>query len=378
MTASKEYFEQIITLAQAAIADLTSPPTEELPPDEVDPVETIPWSVPEQTLANESGYLAFPMLTDCTNGDILCLYRKGTGHTNLGATLVYKRSLDKGMSWGVETEMFSVANKDCRIGSLSTTPTGRLVAFSRTLVNATTVDKFYRHYSDDNGVTWIVDEMFPTANGAPFGRVVVTSNGLARVCYLNNKIIMEFSTDNGLSWGSPVYIWNTPQSTIEFAEPSIIAIDNNRLVMVCRNNLNGAHYYFQKSSDGGLTWTSPSRATWSGSTINQAAPMSLCLKDGKVWCAWDGRSPVWVGAYSITDAETFFAEPYRGWARGLTPPSQKAGHTSVIGSSGSSPGSSYGYSNLLTVPEGVLCAWYDSKTGNGDTQCKIMIEGLKE
>lgn len=362
---SRVYFEQIIAAAQAGIAAL----------DGITPPE--PWQVPEQVIASEGQYLCEPKLIECANGDILCIYRSGMEHVSSTGDAVARRSTDRGVTWGEPFVIHHVDGRDSRNVSASVTPTGRLLVFNRTSIGVTT-DKFWRLYSDDNGASWTVDEMFPTQGCIPFGSIVSTSRGLCRMCYLNNKIVAEFSTDNGLTWGNATFPWNSPQNGATLSEPEIVAIDENRLVVVMRNNQSGSHYYYCTSSDGGATWSSLAKATWTATSLTQAAPMSMCLRNGKVWCAWDGRAPLWTGLYSVTDAEEFFAAPYKGWARSVTPAVQKAGHRSVMAVGGTSPGSSYGYSNLLPIEEGVLCAWYDSRTGNGDAQCSIWIEGLSD
>lgn len=364
---SKEYFEQIIATAQAGIAALDDGGTV-IPPT--------PWIVPEQVLASEGQYLCDPKLVECANGDILCFYRNGLEHVSSVGDTVARRSTDRGMSWGEPYVVHHVDGRDSRNLSVGVTGSGRILIFNRTSISVST-DKFWRLYSDDNGQTWTADQMTPTQGGVPYGSVVITSRGLCRMCYLDNKIIAEFSTDNGLTWGNPTFPWNSPQSGATLSEPEIVAIDEDRLVVVMRNNQSGSHYYYCTSSNGGATWSTLQKATWTATEISQAAPISMCLRDGKVWCAWDGRSPLWTGLYSVTDAEEFFAAPYKGWARSVTPAVQKAGHRSLI-RNGNSPGSSYGYSNLLPIEEGVLCAWYDSRTGNGDAQCSIWIEGLSD
>lgn len=331
------------------------------------------WEIPLATLAGEPGYLNEPRLLECANGDLLCIYRKGTAHVSNGGTLEQRRSTDRGLTWGDPSTLQAVAGRDCRNHAVGITPTGRLLVFNRTS-NVAVTDKHWRHYSDDNGLTWATDEFFPIASCAAFGRVVQTTVGLMRMCYLGNKIACEFSTDDGLTWGSVTYPWNASQQNATVTEPFAIALDSSRIVVVMRDDQDGGRYFWSKSADGGATWSYPAGARWTTGVPVPAAPMSFALHGGKVHAAWDGRTGFWKGYSTETDIEAFWSNPGHAWQSGVA--ALSIDHSSVIGAGSSATAGEYGYTDLLSISEGVLSAWYDSKTGIGTSECRIVVKSI--
>ncbi len=367
MSTAEEKLNQAKLLIQQAIEQLAQDPQEN---------PQTPWLIPTGLLAGEAGYLSEPQLIECANGDILCFYRRGTAHVSNGADIRYRRSTDRGLTWGETVIVHAIDGRDCRNPAAGITPTGRVLLFTRSTDGYTT-DKHWRHYSDDNGLTWATDEFSPTSSAIAFGRVVNTVNGLMRTCYLGNKIIAEFSTDNGLTWGGPTYPWNQSQSGATFTEPFAVALDDSRIVLVMRDDKEGGRYFWAKSADGGITWSTGPASTasrWTNTVLSGAAPTSLFLRGDDVYFAWDGRPLVYKGYYTKTDKEIFWANPHKSWQAGSGITAHHI-HSSIIPGGSATP-SEYGYSNLLSIGEGVLCAWYDSKTGNGTSECRIMIQSL--
>ncbi len=341
----------------------------------VDPSPGSTWNIPEQTLAGEPGYLNEPRLVRCLNGDIICFYRCGSGHISNGADIRYRRSVDKGITWSLPITLQSVPSRDCRNISVGITPTGRVIVINRT-TNGSTTDKHWRHYSDDNCNSWTTEEFQSTLSSVAFGRILTSSKGLVRFSYLNNKIICEFSLDDGITWGNYKYAWNSSQVNATFSEPYGVSLDENRIVIVMRDNQDGGRYFWSKSADGGESWVSgpsASSARFTGNIVTPAAPASLCLKDNKVYMAWDARSPLWKGYYSKTDMEAFWNNPHHAWQSGVS--DTQICHSSAI-ANGTASGGEFGYTDVISTDEGVISCWYDSKTGNGTTECKILIESI--
>jgi hypothetical protein len=91
------------------------------------------------------------------------------------------------------------------------------------------------------------------------------------------------SNDGGLNWGSPRLAARREGS--QFEEPSLVELENGRLLMVLRDN--GTRYLHTVSSgDGGLTWSEPRRLP------NAGYPAQLLkLPDHRILMTYGWRFP---------------------------------------------------------------------------------------
>jgi hypothetical protein len=74
------------------------------------------------------------------------------------------------------------------------------------------------------------------------------------------------------------------------------------------------------------------------------------------------------------DAEAFFLAPHTAWAMPNSPAVLLA--DSIRAAGGTASSGEFGYIDLLSTSYGVLAVWYDSKTGNGTTECRIMTKSV--
>lgn len=356
--------------AGEAILALDDEPT--VPPE---PAPFQKWAVPQYVLAGESGYVCEPLLIECQNGDILCMYRHGTAHLSVGGKLKIRRSTNRGKSFGEPSIMYELTGRDCRNHSLGIDPdTGRLISFSRTADNANVTYDRMKHISDDDGATWTTSvftglSAYPTH--VPFGPMVKTSNGLCQLFYQANSIIAVFSNDGFDTVSGTATVFQHTQTSAVFAEPTIVAIDENRIVIVIRDNVDGGRYWFIKSSDGLATCTGATQGRWTSTTGLQAAPANIALHGETVFFSFDTRSPNWSQFVTKVEKEAFFANPLTAWAIGSVVPGTIRTYTSKI-AGGNASGAEYGYVNQLSLAEGVLHAHYDSKAGNGYIETCIL------
>jgi hypothetical protein len=330
------------------------------------------WPVALHSLANESGYLQNPALAE-KNGTIYCFYRKGTSHLASGlGKIMLKKSTDNGVTWSAEQVFFDLANKDCRGIIAGKNPdTGLLIVIFHSASTSGVIEKDWILTSID-GNTWSTrefTEVYALSNHHGFGGIVKTANGLMLTYYWFNKIYALFSAD-GLTWGNQVTIYSGGGSST-LVEPWVVRIDDNRLVCICRDNQDGGRYFAQKSSDGGLTWTTPITARWTSSTSVGAAPVCAMVHGDDVYFGWDGREPFGKQYLSIVDKEAFWTDPRIGWNGGAP----QVIYTSKI-LLGSATSSDYGYITMLDLPLGVLRVFYDSKTGSGSTETEILVGSL--
>jgi hypothetical protein len=330
------------------------------------------WPVSLRTLAGEQGYLQNPGIVE-KDGEILCFYRKGASHLASGlGKIMLKRSNDAGNTWAAEEEFFSLPNKDCRGIVCGKHPdTGLLIVIFHSASTGGTIEKDWICTSFD-GVTWSTREMtevYTLGNHHGFGPIIKTSNGLMLTFYWFNRVYGLFSAD-GLTWGNPVTIY-TGGGSSTLVEPWIEAIDDNRIICVCRDNQDGGRYFAQKSTDGGLTWTNPITARWTSSTSVGPAPVCFIVRGNQVYFGWDGRKPFGKQYLTIVDREAFWADPRIGWNN---PATQIIYNAKIM--LGSAASADYGYITMLNLPQGVLRVFYDSKTGNGSTETAILVGSL--
>lgn len=327
------------------------------------------WPISIRPLANEAGYIEGAYM-QTVGSEIVCLYRQGVNHAGNGGKLALRRSSDNGATWSSPTILQAITNRDCRNQVLGKTMTGRLIAFNRSSDYVTT-EKLWKHISDDGGLTWTTSEFNNISLAyVPFGSMVETSNGLMQTFYAGNSIIGMFSNDNGDTWEQAT-IFHAGWTSATLTEPQAIAIDLSRIVVVCRDNKHAGRYWHIKSSDGGLTWSTPARALFSSTATGLGAPVDMCLHNGQVYFMWDSRN-FWKQYLKILPAEDFWANPALGWQAGNNP---QIVYTSKI-ASGNATGAEYGYPNMISLPQGVLSAFYDSKTGNGTTETEILVRSL--
>jgi hypothetical protein len=221
-------------------------------------------------------YKSEPSLVATNTGKVICFYRIGPGHQgDAGDTgyLVY-RIYDKETNvWGATQTLVNRAGFDSRNQIAGVTPTGRIiVAYYQceytapgVIDPATRVTKY--RYSDDDGVTWSAEFnlsqycSYPSLDNVPFGHIVSFANGNLLISIYNfHTIITLKSTDNGATWGTTsgslpnpnpnlVTVYTTPVASDDnILEPTIVKLDENRLVAVCRNIPTGI------VEDGTVTW----------------------------------------------------------------------------------------------------------------------------
>lgn len=352
-------------------------------------IATSTFSLKKTTIADSSGtgldYESEPQLVYCDNGDILCVYRRGSGHVTNDGRVVAKISSDLGRTWGSEFTIDDDASWDTRNPSAGKdSGSGRLVVFWRTIdASGQTLKDVYFSTSDDNGQTWsartsILSEFPSLTNGdphVPFGNIIETSLGTLAFFYAGDVCVHLRSNDGGQTWGSSTTVYDLSQVGATFTEPCFVSLDASRVVGIIRDDLDGTRYGWITSDDGGATWTAASVQDWTSGSINAAAPLWVqTVGDAEVVSAWYGRSLSYVLHSVRLSKEGFFARPRWAFQSGVEPVRRM--DVSAADPSGTNAyDSEFGYPNLLEIPgvnHTVLCAWYDT-VGPSTTRTAIYI-----
>jgi len=117
----------------------------------------------------------------------------------------------------------------------------------------------------------------------------------------NSSPYHKKSTDGGTTWTSPTRImWNTASA----GATSIAADSSNNLHVLYVDNHTGTdEIYYKKSTNGGLNWSVPERLTWNTPGQN-FSPNIIVDGSGGIHAAWDG--PVYFSELSGYTHEIFY------------------------------------------------------------------------
>jgi hypothetical protein len=154
----------------------------------------------------------------------------------------------------------------------------------------------YFNRSTDNGQTWEIQAIGPLDNTDTPG---LNNSWFARLSSSGNNVYcvwtdyrsgtsgvwFNYSLDNGLTWKTEQKLDGTPPIPSYSAE---IASTGSWVYVTWADYRNGlADIYFSRSSDNGVTWSSPIRIDLgdaAGATVSQ--PALIACQGNYVYCAW--------------------------------------------------------------------------------------------
>ncbi|MCX7599747.1 MAG: exo-alpha-sialidase [Armatimonadetes bacterium] len=212
-------------------------------------------------------YQAFPDACRLQNGDIMCVFYAGYGHTTLpnpewpkGGRLCYVRSSDEGRTWS-EPRILYDSEFDDRDPHIAQLADGTLICsffpWAPTEGGDFLAVQVVRSY--DNGETWEPQAetlLEGWACSAPV-RQLPDGTCLLGVYYIPPGGQVAWggvirSTDGGKTWSEPVPIGDKAGLSLA-AETDVIQLRDGRLFAALRGETVNMHY--ATSPDGGLTWS---------------------------------------------------------------------------------------------------------------------------
>jgi len=227
------------------------------------PTETTPAAI------NTATYDAFGITARFNSGKLVIVYREGASHDGAGdyGIIRIRTSTDEGKNWSAATTIDSEANVDLRNVSGTVTPTGRLI-IKYTRYDPDTPESFNSkyYYSDDEGINWTSYFKPHTGN---IGSIITIGDDKLLSSYsteatdTDRKIMVMISSDNGLTWGTPIEVVNV--AGLQLDEPSFVYVGGSEIIGLIRIT-NGTAFRQVKSIDNGVTWTDQGNTTFDSST----------------------------------------------------------------------------------------------------------------
>jgi hypothetical protein len=225
-----------------------------------------------------------------------------------GYELYYKRSTDGGLTW--ETEL-RLTNAPLFSGYASLAVSGNIVHLTWYDERDGNYEVYYKR-STDGGLNWEADTRLTNNPGYSWSPSISVSGNLVHVVWFNDlsgneEIYYKRSTDGGFTWEEEIRLTNDPA----FSDNTSIAVSGNDVHVVWMDNRDGNfEIYYLCSTDGGLNWESEARLTFfSGSSYNP----SITCYGLNLHCVWyDNRD----GNYEIyykrsTDSGITWEEDFR-------------------------------------------------------------------
>ena len=313
---------------------------------------------------NDDLYEAFPDICRLPSGKLLCIYREADVHVASTSRIILIESDDRGRTWTNPRQLderltfaqdLAVWNAP-RIGQL---PDGRLVVnidafvfpedaadwnWPQSLLSSLT----YLWFSEDDGRTWTERHLTEVQGFCTDKILALTADHwLTAVAYWSIRFPGAFrlhtvhSHDGGLTW--PLSALTAEQDGYQHDEPSVVRLEDGRLLCVMRENVHTtrpSHYVL--SEDDGYTWSTPRPAPFYGDR-----PAAGLLQSGKLLAIYrnvepkpgatklndEGRNPgTWLGWATLPGSKET-GESRNFWKSSMTAANRRATMATAAGSS---------------------------------------------
>jgi hypothetical protein len=162
--------------------------------------------------------------------------------------------------------------------------------------------EIYYTKSTDGGVSWIPNNRLTWTSGGSYDPAIsVDSSGNLHLVYSDGtigkpKIYYKRSTDGGTTWTSDRRLtWTTGGSYL----PALCVDSSDNLHLVYSDSTPGnPEIYYKKSTDGGATWTGNKRLTW---TWRDSEYLTIAADSSEglhiTWMEWHNDSPFYAQVY---------------------------------------------------------------------------------
>ena len=250
--------------------------------------EGITWS-PAKRLTWNSGWSRTPSIATDSNGYLHVFWHDDTPGNS---EVYYLRSSDGGSNW-------SGAKRLTWTSEYSASPAIAINSNSHIHIvwhEAAEVEgnaEIYFRKSADGGANWDAVQRLTWISGSSLSPAIATYSGQTiHVVWDddmpgNSEIYHRKSSDGGTTWSTAKRLtWTSGQSSY-----SALAVDSSNALHVIWRDYTPGNYeiYYKKSGDGGATWSAAQRLTWtSDASMNPA--MAIDAGD-TIHIVWDDNTP---------------------------------------------------------------------------------------
>jgi hypothetical protein len=202
--------------------------------------------------------------------------------------LYYKRSTDNGVTWSAPTNLGNGIDYAYYGQSVSIAASGANVhvVYLNNILHWGHFDMYYRR-STDNGATWSAPLQLASlkqvqlrentdSQASAWSPSVAASGANVHVFYISvpeygvyvyHELFVMSSTDNGMTWGSGKRLTWSYASYVASLSPKGSAVDGPNVYITYTYWATDQDIYFKKSTDGGATWSAPTRLTYLGNAF---------------------------------------------------------------------------------------------------------------
>ncbi len=209
--------------------------------------------------------------------------------------IFYAKSKDKGANWAANQRL-TWTSGGSKIPAIGVDSSGN----PHVVWRDDTPGNFELYYksSPDGGATWATNKRLTWNSGTSNEPVIaVDASGHLHVVWTDHTpgkdvIFYKKSLDGGVNWAaSKRLIWNSGSSH----SPAMTVDSSDRLhVAFMDNTFTNFEIFYKKSVDGGVTWTTNKRLTWS--FYAQGSPALGVDSSGNLHLVWECMAP---GNYEI-------------------------------------------------------------------------------
>ena len=242
---------------------------------------------PAKRLTWTSGASYYPAVAVDSSGNVYVVWQDDT----LGNFEIYhKNSTDGGTTW-TQSKRLSTTSGGSAYPTIAVDASGDLHAFWHDDTPGNS--EIYYRKSSDGGATWSTSKRLTWTPGGSFGPVTVfdSQGNFHMVWYdetpANHEIYYTKSTDGGITWSTSKRLtWTSGGSYLP-----VIAVDSSdNLHVVWYDDTPGnSEIYYKKSSNGGATWTPSQRLTWTSGY--SSCPVIAVDASGNLHVVWSDETP---------------------------------------------------------------------------------------